>query len=249
MSISFNNLGNYGYLGNQMFQYAALKGIANKINTDYIIPAKTNGKFSQQLTDAFMLNDFIKYDITNFPQIEEKQFNYDPQFAKSIFNNVDIKGYFQSEKYFKHIEKQIRDDFKFKHEYSIPTQEYVAVHVRRGDYLSLPKHHPTCSIEYYKKAMSMFPNSHFVILSDDIEWCKNQKAFADCEFWQGTSNVHDLYVMTKAEHNIIANSSFSWWGAWLNKKYGKIVIAPKKWFGEEIRHDTKDLLPLEWIVI
>lgn len=249
MSISFNNLGNYGYLGNQMFQYAALKSIANKINTDYIIPAKTTGKFFQQLTDAFILNNSIKYGITNFKQVEEKQFYYDSEFIESMTDNIDIKGYFQSEKYFKDIEKEIKNDFKFKQTYPIPTQKYVAVHVRRGDYISLPNHHPTCSIKYYEKAMSLFSNSHFVILSDDIEWCRNQKVFAGCEFWQGIDNVHDLYVMTKAEHNIIANSSFSWWGAWLNEKYDKIVVAPKKWFGEEIRHSTDDLLPREWITI
>jgi hypothetical protein len=249
MSISFNNLGNYGYLGNQMFQYAALKSFANELNTNYIIPKTNVGKFSQQLTNAFVLNDNVEYGITDFQQVEEKEFNYDESFLKLIQNNVDIKGYFQSEKYFKNIEKDLRDDFEFKQMYSIPKKPYVSIHIRRGDYLSLPNHHPTCSLEYYKKAMEMLTGNHFVIVSDDIEWCKQQTTFVGCEFWQGTSNVHDLYVMTKAKHNIIANSSFSWWGAWLNKNYDKIVIAPKKWFGEEIHHNIDDLLPLEWIVL
>lgn len=249
MAISFNNLGNYGYLGNQMFQYAALKNIANNINTDYIIPEKNTGKFSQQLTNAFILNDSVKYGMTDFKQVEEKQFHYDSEFIQSMTDNIDIKGYFQSEKYFKNIEKEIKNDFKFKETYLIPTQKYVSLHVRRGDYNLLPKHHPVCTIEYYKNAMNLFPNSHFVIISDDIEWCKKQEIFTNCEFWEGMDNVHDLYIMTKAEHNIIANSSFSWWGAWLNEKHDKIVVAPKKWFGEDVKHNTNDLLPSEWIII
>lgn len=249
MPISFNSLGNYGRLGNQMFQYAALKGIANKINTNYIIPESNNEMSSQQLTDIFLLNNNVGYGITNYKQVQELDFKYDNLFIQTITDNTDIKGYFQSEKYFKHIEQDIKNDFTFKQTYSIPDKKYVSIHVRRGDYLLLQNYHPTCSIDYYKNAMTLFPNHNFLVISDDINWCKNQEIFANCEFWEGKNIAHDLYVMTKAEHNIIANSSFSWWGAWLNQNADRIVVAPKQWFGNAIQNDTKDLYCFGWIIL
>jgi hypothetical protein len=131
----------------------------------------------------------------------------------------------------------------------LPTKEYISIHVRRGDYLHQQYHHPICSAEYYSQAIDLInENIPIVIFSDDINWCKeNIKA----DFYiENNKNYEDLYLMTKAKHNIIANSSFSWWGAWLNKNPDKIVVAPGIWFGEGYLHlDLSDLIPEEWKVI
>jgi hypothetical protein len=191
----------------------------------------------------------IKIIKTNFLRFEEQGFAYNEKYINSLPTDADIIGYFQSEKYFLEIKDEIKKDFTFKDVMTFPDYDYVSIHVRRGDYVWQPQNHPSCSVDYYAKAKKMFPNSRFVVLSDDIAWCKDQEIFSDCEFWIGDSQIHDMFVMSKAKHNIIANSSFSWWGAWLNDNQDKRVVAPKKWFGTALQLDTKDLLPKEWIVI
>jgi len=119
------------------------------------------------------------------------------------------------------------------------------LHVRRGDYLQLPTHHPTCTIDYYHKALANF-DGKVLVFSDDIDWCR--KTFQDprFEFVKGNLDYIDLYLMSMCKNNIIANSSFSWWAAWLNDNKDKKVIAPKKWFGPAISHNTMDLYPKKW---
>ena len=253
MTISFTNLGKNGRLGNQMFQFAALKGIAKNLGFDYIVPPSDDIHEYQyhKLFTCFKMNGVPIGNIDVTQTIMQKSFGFDEDIFNNCPDNVDIFGYFQSEKFFAHIRDELLKDFEFNNTENmiIPQGDYVAIHVRRGDYVSLTEHHPVCSLEYYEKAMSMFPNFNFVVVSDDLNWCKKQKIFKDCIFLDTNNLANDMYIMTIARHNVIANSSFSWWGAWLNQKYDKIVIAPKKWFGEEIQHNTDDLLPLEWIVI
>lgn len=104
-------------------------------------------------------------------------------------------------------------------------------------------------MRYYQAAMNQTKTPFYLIFSDDIAWCKKQFIGPQFEFAEGNSPVTDLALQISCEHNIIANSSFSWWGAYLNKNPGKRVIAPGKWFGPAQPHDTRDLLPSSWTII
>jgi len=181
-------------------------------------------------------------------------------------DNIYLEGYWQSEKYFKHIESIIRNDFTYINETDsdnlkilnrIKGSESIAIHFRRGDYINNRKTnevHGICSMEYYNSAVDYIAQKvsspYFFIYSDDIEWVKRNlsikynKMFVDINTPEKASN--DLRLISNCKHQIIANSSFSWWGAWLNQNPEKIVIAPKKWFMDEKRN-TSDLIPEKWI--
>lgn len=157
----------------------------------------------------------------------------------------------QDEKYFKKHENEIRQMFS---DGITGGDERVSIHVRRGDYVGNPFYvdlghhkHEDMSDNYYVRAMAMFPNKKFVVFSDDIEWCKNNPIFKDCEFQHGTE-VEDMNAMANCEHNIIANSSFSWWGAWLNPNPNKIVVAPARWFSDP-NYEQFIGIPQTWIRI
>jgi hypothetical protein len=176
-----------------------------------------------------------------------------------------LYGYFQTEKYFKNYREEILKTFTFKEEYSVQAttflfekihstsmyKDIVSLHVRRGDYTLYPNHHPVCSDDYYQSAIGKFDleNSVFLVFSDDIEWCK--KKFEGENFiFSDTSNPYlDLAIMSLCDHHIIANSSFSWWGAWLNRSEDKKVIAPSRWFGPSLVNDTSDIYCKNWIKI
>ena len=127
--------------------------------------------------------------------------------------------------------------------------EICSIHVRRGDYLTKPNIHPTQTINYYMDAVKlMSPNTLFLVFSDDIGWCKdNFKDFTNIVFIEGNSDYEDLLLMSLCDNNIICNSSFSWWAAWLNQNPNKKVVAPKLWFGSGLNHNTKDITPENWI--
>jgi len=194
----------------------------------------------------------------------ERNFKFNPQ-VLTLSPNTDLYGYFQTEKYFKKYRKEILETFTFKEEYSIGAttflsekinstsmyKDVVSLHVRRGDYTLYPNHHPVCSDDYYQSAIGKFnlENSVFLVFSDDIEWCK--KKFEGENFiFSDTDNPYlDLAIMSLCDHHIIANSSFSWWGAWLNISEDKKVIAPSKWFGPLLVNDTSDIYCENWIKI
>ena len=129
-------------------------------------------------------------------------------------------------------------------------ENLCSIHVRRGDYLGLPNHHPACPLEYYEEAMKQMDDSKiFLVFSDDFGWCKENFTNSNVIFIEDNKDYIDLFLMTLCQNNIIANSSFSWWGAWLNQNENKKVIAPNKWFGKAIQHNTKDLIPPTWKTI
>ena len=134
----------------------------------------------------------------------------------------------------------------------LKNENTCSIHVRRGDYLNSPNHHPTQNMNYYMRAIKEMPkDSVFLIFSDDIKWCKEN--FPNLPekfiFVEGNKDYEDLHLMTHCKNNIIANSTFSWWGAWLNSNSDKIVVAPKKWFGPALKNnDTKDLYCEGWII-
>lgn len=147
-------------------------------------------------------------------------------------------GYWQTEKYFVDIADQIREEF------ALPKAELgrVAVHVRRGDYLQFPQVFHTQGVDYYEQARKEFPGCEFLAFSDDPEWAKENLPWADVI--EGNPPIVDMALMASCDGIIMANSSFSWWAAWLGNKK---VVAPSKWF--TCSHDTRDLIPDRWIKI
>ena len=263
MTFSMNHLGNYGSLGNQMFQYAFLKSMSVKHDTPFCIPPnEIFGKYYYQKLFSNIDECFdIRCDrrMTEYPNIGEKHYHFDvDMFENPPKQNVNYVGFFQSEKYFKNIERQLRnEDFKFK-DYIVESckpivEEYndsIALHIRRNDYLT-NNNHPVQPNEYYISALKKMPkDKEVLVFSDDITWCKQQDMFSDDRFViSETDNPYfDLYIMTKCKYHIIANSSFGWWATWLADS--KNVIAPRNWFSGEIAdHDTKDMYLSHWEII
>tara|TARA_R110000822_G_scaffold180655_1_gene320387 strand:+ start:345 stop:1115 length:771 start_codon:yes stop_codon:yes gene_type:complete len=249
-----------GGLGNYMFQIATTCSIAKDNNSKPIFNDKKYLKVHKNI-DTYKTN--ILRNI-NF----DSNFKYDKIYYEPFFNyspirfseNLMLYGYFQSEKYFKHNRKLILDIFsptleiitKIENKYNlIDFKKSCSIHIRRGDYLKLQNHHPPCDMEYYKNAMNRMPNNtDYLIFSDDIKWCKENFIGDQFTFIENETDVIDLHLMSLCKHNIIANSSFSWWGAWLNNNEEKIVVAPLKWFGPS-KGDiiTKDLYSEKWIKI
>lgn len=248
--LSYNSLGTFGRLGNQMFQYASLKGIARNRGFDFCIPFSPNLNPWQdhQLNHIFKLDKNLIIDSPSQKNTyAERFFHFDYELFNSVEDETDISGYFQTELYFSHIKDEIFEDFSFNKKYELPSGKYTSIHVRRGDYLNFPNHHPLCSLDYYASAKEV-TGGPFVVMSDDIQWCK-ENIQADI-YIENTSNDHDLYIMCNAQNNIIANSSFSWWGAWLNKSSDKIVVAPKRWFGDAYaEYNLDDFIPSSWMKI
>lgn len=260
--LSFNSLGNMGHLGNQMFQYASLKGIATSNKTQFVIPPKDhfgkNYSALSKLDNCFNLNCIRA--TTNFKQYVEDEFSFNFNLMNGIEEDLDLKGYFQSEKYFKHIKNDIKKDFKFIDSILDECLEFkesfgeqssvISLHIRRGDYTTCEDYHPTVSLDYCKTALGKLPDVPVIIFSDDPEWCLTQSLFDGDRFMVSHSNTpyFDMCLMTLCDYHIIANSSFSWWGAWLADS--KKVIAPKKWFGSSLSNNSTDDLYCEnWEVI
>jgi len=262
--IGFNALGQMGRLGNQMFQFAALKGIAKHRGFGYCLPPTRNQNewTDHQLFNPFKLGDtsplnvqFIDPDRPIFP---EGSFSFDQDLFDNCPDWVTLQGYFQSEKYFKHIRDDILKDFEFRDEILNPAKESmsqlnnpIALHIRRTDYETNPNH-TVLNLEYYENALKQFADDvEVIIFSDDPQWCMEQELFESDRFMVSESGNHymDLCLMTLCSGHIIANSSFSWWGAWLSNS--EKIIAPSGWFkGSNNEHlDTKDLIPESWIVI
>lgn len=265
--IGFNLLGNLGRIGNQMFQYASLRGIANNNNLDWIIPPENIfGTFDPNVRNndtsiykAFNLGSANQFGCVDGATIEESHFHFDETLFLNCPDNISLNGYFQSEKYFKGIESEIRKDFTFRAEiYDISKKSFdtlkcnnvLALHIRRGDYVYNPNH-PVQPLEYYSEALNYFDsNIPVIIFSDDPNWTKDQKLFSDDRFLvsDGGDTYIDLCLMTLCKYHIIANSSYSWWGAWLAKS--ERVVAPKNWFsGINSHYNTKDLYCDGWIIL
>lgn len=249
------NLGKNGRLGNQMFQYAALKGIAANRNIEYCIPHSNNmNEFhDHQLLHAFKMRNVVVNNHSSKNKYYEQSYFFDEKLFNECPDNTDISGYFQSYKYFDHIKDELLVDFSFKIELQETHDNYVSIHVRRGDYVSKQEYHPVQDESYYCRAMAHFSkDTNFLVFSDDPAWCENQWFFREnpnVNIVIGADNVMSLYLMSRSKANIIANSSFSWWGAYLNKT-SEVVIYPREWFGPMLSHQSKrDLIPKEWVQV
>lgn len=233
--ISYTNLGQMGRIGNQLFEIAATIALALRNNDKYIFPP-------WQYEPHFNLHGCFSDHIINRETYTEPYFHYTPIPYKP---NLNLNGYLQSWRYF--------DDYQdIIHGLLTPTvgfgikYDYTSIHVRRGDYLKLTREYVQLGMDYYQKAMDTIKSKYYIIFSDDIPWCKANFHGENVIFAEGNP-VEDLALQIACEHNIICNSSFSWWGAWLNKNPSKIVVAPAQWFGPALPHNTKDLLPEKWI--
>lgn len=262
--IGFNALGQLGRLGNQMFQYAALKGIAAKHEYNICVPFSQNKNewTDHQLNSAFKMATLnqLNYQYIDFdrPTLVENSFSFDEKLFNECPDWITLQGFFQSEKYFKHIRDQLLIDFEFHDNILDPAKEVVsswkkpiALHVRRTDYITNPNH-TALSLDYYENALTHFADDcDIIIFSDDPQWCLQQNLFDSNRFLVSeTNNTYlDLCLMTLCSGHIIANSSFSWWGAWLSNT--EKVIAPLGWFecSNNQHLDTKDLIPENWMVI
>jgi hypothetical protein len=284
--LAFNNIGSLGRLGNQMFEYAALRGIAAKHEYEWCIPPRhITGIENYSLHYCFKMED-VKEDnlqiLDNEKYLVERCFHFDEELFENCPDDVSLHGFFQSEKYFENASDIVRKEFTFHDEHYEPCAEFMSqfdgqepimLHVRRGDpnlidprgfkwsYTQCGDQHPVQSLEYYEKALSKFDDEQPVIVfSDSPEWVKEQEFFSGDRFLISEPNEKysdgsytpyaDLCLMSLCSHAIIANSSLSWWGAWLINNPNKKVIAPKKWFGPAYSDkDTKDLYCDNWEVI
>lgn len=189
-------------------------------------------------------------------------FEFNPRYL-TLRGDKYLIGYWQSEKYFAEYESQIRNDFTFpslddaNQAYAnlIKNSNSVALHIRMGDYVNHPLHGGICTPEYYQQAIDLIQQKteapRYFIFSNDVTWCKNNLGLSGAVYIEGNegeNSFRDMQLMSLCRHNIIANSSFSWWGAWLNNFQDKTVIAPEKWFNDA-NINTEDLIPNSWITI
>ena len=282
MTVSFNGLGNEGRLGNQMFQYAFIRGMSKRYGYDFIIPDANANRFDNYgLFDCFELEG-CKTGEGSYPTLECRDTAFNQKFLDECTDNTNYSGVFQTEKYFANATEELRKDFTFHKEILDPCQEFIDnvgdvifLHVRRGNsnlvgkrgekwsYQLLQDYHPLMKKEYYLEALSHFDESKKVIvLSDTIDWCKEQDWLQDDRFLFSDSSYEvfddgasvpyiDLCLMSLCSGGIIANSSMSWWGAWLQNNTGKI-IAPNPWYGAKAYNYGNaelcdaDLIPERW---
>lgn len=255
-----------GGLGNMFFQIAATISLSIDNDVDFCFPNLNqhldylnadnhyNSKLNHSKEYLIFLKNLQTFNIQYFDSIIKYPFDF---VKKDIpKNNVLIDGFFQSEKYFKHNRETIIKTFDFKNNISLPNKykelldnKCTSIHVRRGDYVKYPNLHPTQSLEYYLNSIYLLSHKTdiFLVFSDDINWCKENLKIDNAVYIEKEKDYIELYLMSLCDNNIISNSSFSWWGAWLNEKEDKTVIGPEKWFGNDIKHNTGDIIPEDWI--
>ena len=273
--ITFNNASYIGgRFGNQLFKYASLIGIAKKNGYEYGIPYReipcTNDKakvFYDKFTlfDCFNLSAKDSSDLI-YPTKFEFDGNYDGSF-ENISDNIDIGGYFQSEKYFLHCRDLILKEFTFKNEIVDKTLDYlrgfdldntVCIHARCfTDYESIGLN---VDLDYYTNALSMFDKDKTIILiSDDINKARSLLKFENKVVYSDNNYLVDFCIMTFVKHIIMSNSTFSWWGSWLNNRSDKIIVAPKEWYPKGVvnfippwvdkPYQTNDIYCPNWVLV
>ena len=248
-----------GGLGNYMFQISAA--------ISYAIQHRVRPVFDFQSAQQVHEN-INSYKASLFRKVTNSKFRTDKIYREPHYHyktipfnmgNTMLDGYFQSEKYFypnsKVIHMMFSEDRESKkyidNKYlKLFDEDTCSVHIRRTNYLNLQEFHPIQTMDYYNKAMDIIGKKRFVVFSDDIPLCRNNLHAKDICFIEGEKDYIDLFLMSRCNDNIIANSSFSWWGAWLNKNSKKNIIAPENWFGPNLSiNNTKDLIPESWGVI
>lgn len=285
-----------GGLGNQLFQYATARSLAERHQVGVKLDISGFGsgnlrKFelgsypikatiaTTKETAAFGATRLLSPKLFSHPMMTIKQmletkrdrwyrephFHFDPMLALQE-PPILLEGYWQSERYFAEIWDLLRIELTptngLEPENAVLAEQIrdcaaVSLHVRRGDYVSDPTtnaYHGVCSLTYYQSAINYvaerIENAHLFVFSDDAAWTReNLKTSVPATFVEANPpdrGFRDMQLMTCCRHNIIANSSFSWWGAWLNASSDKIIVAPQKWFAVNEKN-TDDLIPDSWI--
>lgn len=256
VDVSFLNSDSEGRYTQRFFDLTCFENditIATKSECDLFLNKKSN-KVTRELQICF---PFLFNHVLFFESGSSYQYHF-IKLPKSTYLN----GYWQSELYFKNYELEIRNQLHFKKQIiddckhwldKIKNTDSIALHVRRGDYVTLKEansFHGTCNLTYYTNALNYLlakvSMPTLYIFSDDLEWCKTNLSYNYPTYFVDTNNQHhDLFLMSECQHNIIANSSFSWWAAWLNANPNKIVVAPEQWFTDK-SINTNDLIPASW---
>lgn len=262
-----------GGLGNQLFQYAMARHLAEINHTALQIDLSEyeNYKLHKYSLHHFnIIEDIVSQDeICAITTFKEKHFHFDPGF-KAIGDNVVLKGYWHTERYFSEISTIIRNEIVVKSELVgrnlhlsnlIRDSNSVSLHIRRCDYILGTYEDQILeplSLSYYRNAIEKLSEEEkglqFFVFSDDPGWVREhvrlQYPVVYVDHNTAESNYEDLRLMSLCKHNIIANSSFSWWGAWLNRNPQKKVYAPKEWFNSNVRNiNPKDIIPEAWVEV
>ena len=248
-------------LGNQLFCVCATLSLAKDNDDKAVFPELNFYPFKFYGETIFHKLNKDKRDKSFVTALYREKPYTSTVFEKIPYTaSLCLHGHFQSYKYFENNEKFIRETIdlpdsmkeKINKNYNwLYDKNTVSVHFRRGDYLKLKNHYFQLTEDYYTAALEKIDNyDTIVVFSDDIEWVRENSHFLKGEkvFIDSACDVTDLYLMSKMKNNIIANSTFSWWGAFLNQNKQKIIVAPQHWFGSDERK-TKDLIPSDWIRI
>jgi len=268
--IIFERLGGWG-LGNSMFQIATTIAIAKDNNVNYYFPDNCSFKktrFSNKICYFKNTLPFINFNsINNITRWGYGGFGYMEPPKINVNETIVIDGFFQNEKYFYNYKDILTETFDIKEEYKIYLQEKYkdilekntcSLHIRRGDYFTA-REMKVLDMEYYKNAVNQFDSStFFVIFSDDIQWCKENLDFITNKYFiEEKNDILEIHLMGFCKNNIIANSTFSWWGAWLGKNNKIIMPNPQtNWFSKEFyeknlkyNFDYNSLTCKGWIIV
>jgi hypothetical protein len=256
--LTYNEITKNGRLGNQLFQYATLRAVG--IKTKNTIGFSNLPKKSFDGSDTIFNFNIIKNKnyVSPKKQYREKYFYFDESIF-TIDDDTDIFGYFQSWKYFDNIREILKREIiptdtskiqsinNFLYDFNPKNEKVCAIHVRRGDYLKKEEYHPVCNKTYYENSLNIESIKYMkkIIVTDDKEWCEQN--FTNIPISPFINNIEDLWLMKNCDAVIMANSSFSWWGAYLGKN--EIVIAPKNWFGSAANINASDLYMNHWILL
>lgn len=263
----------HGEMGNNIFQLAATLAHAKEIGVDTEFIKWRNCRVSES-ERPLELPDMFDYSYNFVDSYSNNYSEYHHPDLLNIFEYTEIpnqkfvllRGYFQSEKYFENIKDDIKNKYFVPHKSVAESlqnkwlskydfSKSIAIHVRMGgDRPGISDWFPRCPSEYYVDATNEILErdsdiNNIFCFSDNIEWCKNNMESGDLTFIEGNNAVEDMFLMSYCKHNIIGNSSFSWWSAYLNKNPDKVVVVPDTWwFGIKLAHlNKKDLFPYNWI--
>lgn len=262
MILTNTSIGNNGRLGNQLFQVAMLYGLAAKTGHEVRLPY---WEYAMHFEHADKFKFITPYECKSFRQVNQHEHiyhfqDYAPVTKRTL--NYNFRGYFQSEKYFVHVGREVRELFKPSQEALQDVQrcyphllsgvhKFVALHVRRGDYVKLNQYHYNLTPEYYHNAIAKFPTYYkIVVFSDDMQYARDMLSGYSGRIYFAKdlvkSDITDIFAMSLCDGHIIANSTFSWWGAYLSES-SKLIVCPDrkdKWFGIKYKHlSTQDIYP------
>lgn len=248
-----------GRLGNQLFQISNVLSFCKNNDLIPVFPQIKTFQHSIKYSDNIFRK--LNKDMKKIRQIHQEKNYFYNEINIFVKSNIIFKGYYQSEKYFLEHRDLILETFEPTREiikyitdkYGEKLKSSTSIHVRQGDYLQLKTcYHNLLESDYYKNALEKITEENILVFSDNIKKVKDNKIFTDSRmtFIENESEIVDFYLMSMCQNNIIGNSTFSWWAAYLNTNKDKSIYYPEKWFGPQLSHlNTIDLIPENWIEI